>query len=93
MLVITDVWCVCVQGKARAEEKQTIGTSLSSSSPAPNPAAEEVEASGEDSYPHLLPKVQVPFTTKPGETPRRVLIQRWGCCADLMHRTGCCCCA
>eukprot|EP00878_Enallax_costatus_P016966 GHUV01017809.1.p1 GENE.GHUV01017809.1~~GHUV01017809.1.p1 ORF type:complete len:1283 (+),score=439.89 GHUV01017809.1:87-3935(+) len=28
------------------------------------------------SYPHLLPKVMVPFSTKPGETPRKVQIQR-----------------
>jgi len=27
---------------------------------------------------HLLPKVMAPYETKPGETPRRVQIQRCG---------------
>lgn len=32
---------------------------------------------GEDAgIAHLLPKVMVPFETKPGETPRKVVIQR-----------------
>jgi len=40
-------------------------------------AAEEVDAVNDDSCPHLLPKVWVAYDTKPGETPRRVQIQRY----------------
>lgn len=57
------------------DKAQSIGTDAST--PSSSPAADrELEACSDDSYPHLLPKVQVPFTTKPGETPRRVQIQR-----------------
>lgn len=35
------------------------------------------EADGDDScHAHLLPKVFVPFVTKPGDAPRKVQIQR-----------------
>lgn len=37
-------------------------------------AVEEVDC--DTSHPHLVPKVMVPFNTKPGETPRKVQIQR-----------------
>jgi hypothetical protein len=64
------------QHRDGADKSGSIGTSLSSSEPAGVLAVEEVEACSDDAYPHLLPKVQVPFITKPGETPRRVQIQR-----------------
>lgn len=44
-------------------------------------AAEEVE-SDEFTHAHLLPKVMVPYITKPGDTPREVQIQRWEGCGD-----------
>ncbi|KAF8071068.1 Dnah1 [Scenedesmus sp. PABB004] len=44
-------------------------------------AAEEEDdggggAAGEQDHPHLLPAVMAPYVTRPGETPRQVLIQR-----------------
>lgn len=37
----------------------------------------EVEDVDHDAtYPHMLPKVMVPFIAKPGQTPRKVQIQR-----------------
>lgn len=71
----------CIQGKQQPDQRQAggaepgIGASVSSPTSA-TPVAEEFEACSDDSHPHLLPKVQVPFSTKSGETPRRVQIQR-----------------
>jgi hypothetical protein len=63
------------QKQPGVDKAQSIGTDVGTSSSSPA-ADQEVEASSDDSYPHLLPKVQVPFSTKLGETPRRVQIQR-----------------
>lgn len=40
------------------------------------PLAPEDESLDDAAAAHLLPKVLVPFQTKPGETPRKVQIQR-----------------
>lgn len=70
-------------GLRSPQAADTIGTSVSSQAAAAATAAAtaadaELDAVGSDDsqHPHLLPKVQVPFITKPGETPRRVQIQR-----------------
>jgi hypothetical protein len=33
----------------------------------------------EEGLAHLLPKIMVPLVTKPGDTPRKVQLQRWAC--------------
>ncbi|WIA31960.1 hypothetical protein OEZ86_002815 [Tetradesmus obliquus] len=57
------------------QQQQSQGVQVDASSRSISSTVEE--ADGDDScHAHLLPKVFVPFVTKPGDTPRKVQIQR-----------------
>jgi len=66
--------CCCEQAApASTVHSSTIGVLHSHGSGSPH---ELMSNSSSSSFPHMLPKVMVPFVTKPNDTPRDVEVQR-----------------
>jgi hypothetical protein len=74
-LCVIIIKCCCEQAPpASTVHSSTIGNLHSHDSGSPHELMSN--SSSSSSFPHMLPKVMVPFVTKPNDTPRDVEVQR-----------------